>query len=39
MLSPDRERYAAIEVTYQVGRKREFDPIVTRLEKGLRPPS
>lgn len=38
MLSSDRERYSAIEVTYQLDRKREFDPIVTRLEKGLRPP-
>jgi hypothetical protein len=39
MLSPDRERYAAIEITYPLGRKAEFDPIVRRLEKGLRPPS
>ena len=39
MLSRDHDRYSAIEVTYPVGRKREFDSIVTRLEKGLRPPA
>jgi hypothetical protein len=39
MLNAARTRYAGIEISYPTSRKREFDPIVTRLEKSLRAPS
>jgi hypothetical protein len=38
MMNAERTRYSAIEVSYPTSRKVEFDPIVTRLEKSLRPP-
>jgi hypothetical protein len=38
MFTPDLSRFSAFEISYPLGRKSEFDAIVSNLEKSLRAP-
>lgn len=39
MFNADRSRFSGFEISYPRSDKRRFDPIVTRIEKSLRPPA